>query len=121
MLHEKAQLFTLRSARLRKYLLKEHQEIVLGEELHKTAQRVVANVGKANAATSKEEERSKLIVARGKLNVASMYIDLMHEVNYMTGEQFRSMNRDLEEIGKLLQTRLGPNYQPRMDWFNDEG
>ena len=105
-LRVKSEQFVVRSTRLRAYLLYEHQEVVLGEELQKTARLVSANAAKALAAESAEAERPYLIKVRQKLAVASMYVDLLLGVELLTREQFNSLEDDLKLMLKLMQTRL---------------
>ena len=89
---EKSFDFAVRIVNLRKYLTREHKEFVLSKQLLRSGTSIGANVSEAQRGQSKADFTAKMSIA---LKEAS-------ETEYLTKEQYVSLNADVQELIGLL-------------------
>ena len=99
---EKSMDFAIRIVNLYKYLCKEKNEFVLSKQLLRSGTSVGANIREAIYGQSKADFVAKMRIALKECSETGYWLELLHKTEYLTDEQFESMNADYEEIIKLL-------------------
>ena len=61
-----------------------------------------ANIAEAECAISRKDFSAKMYIAFKECNETKYWLDVLHETNYLTEKQFRSINRDCNELYRLL-------------------
>lgn len=96
--------FAIRIVKLYQFLCSDKKEFVLSKQLLRSGTAVGALVREAEHAESKLDFKHKLSIAQKEINETIYWLELLKETNYLTNEQFQSMNNDAVEIIKLLTT-----------------
>ena len=94
--------FAVRIVNLYKYLCNDKNEFVLSKQLLRSGTSVGANVREAIYGQSKADFVSKMSVALKEASETGYWLELLHKTEYLTDEQFKSINIDYEEMMKLL-------------------
>ena len=98
--------FAVRVVRLYKFLCEEKKEFVLSKQLLRSGTSVGAMVREAEHGESKSDFRHKMAIAQKEINETIYWLELLRETEYLTNEQFESMNADAIEIIKLITSIL---------------
>ena len=61
-----------------------------------------ANIAEAECAVSRKDFSAKMYIAFKECNETKYWLDILYATNYLTDKQFRSINRDCNELYKLL-------------------
>ena len=102
-LREKSFAFAVRIVKLVRFLEKERSEWVLSKQVMRSGTSVGANVRESRFAQSEADYVSKLSIALKEADETGYWLDLLHETDYITAEQFDSLNSDLDLlIGTLV-------------------
>ena len=96
--------FATRIVKLYKYLSENKKEYVLSKQLLRSGTSVVANVSEGERAQSKADFISKMSIALKEANETEYWIRLLHRTGFLTERQYQSLDRDLDEIIRLLVT-----------------
>ena len=99
---EKSKAFAIRIVRLYRYLSEEKKEWILSKQLLRSGTSIGANVVEALAAISKKEFLSKMYISYKECYETEYWLDLLHETNYLTDDEFESINQDNQALKKLL-------------------
>lgn len=99
---EKSKAFAIRIVRLYRYLSEEKKEWILSKQLLRSGTSIGANVVEALAAISKKEFLSKMYISFKECYETEYWLDLLHETNYLTDDEFESINQDNQALKKLL-------------------
>ena len=99
---EKSKAFALRIIKLYKYLDANHRIGVIATQLLKSGTSIAANVKEAIRAQSKADFYSKLNISLKEASETEYWLELLYESEYITKEQFESIQRDCQEILKIL-------------------
>ncbi len=99
---EKSKAFALRIVKLYRYLCEEKKEFVLSKQLLRSGTSIGANVKEAIQGQSKKDFLSKLQVSLKEASETEYWLDLLVSSDYITGEQYESINADCAELLKLL-------------------
>ena len=99
---DKSKAFALRIIRLYNCLKVTHNEFVLSKQILRAGTSIGANIAEAEFAISTKDFLSKLYIARKEAAETKYWLDLLNDAEYITKEQFDSINSDCEEIIKLL-------------------
>ena len=99
---DKSKNFAIRIINLYKYLAKEKQEFILSKQLLRSGTSIGANVREAGQAQSKNDFISKMNIALKEASESEYWLELLHETDYLTDEQFESIYSDCNELNKLL-------------------
>ena len=96
--------FAVRIVNMVKFLL---QHISIAEhpifkQLLKSGTSIGANVREAEHAESTEDFIHKMKIALKEANESEYWLELFFRTNYITSEQYNSLNADCTEINKLL-------------------
>ena len=102
MIVEKSFDFAVRIVNLRKYLTREHKEFVLSKQLLRSGTSIGANVSEAQRGQSKADFTAKMSIALKEASETEYWIKLLYRTEYLSKEQFESLNGDIQELIGLL-------------------
>jgi four helix bundle protein len=94
--------FALRIVKLFQYLQTEKKEFVLSKQLLRSGTSVGALVREAEHSESKADFIHKLAIAQKEINESIYWLELLFASEYLSKEQFESINNDAVEIIKLI-------------------
>ena len=94
--------FAIRIVRLYRYLREEKNEWVLSKQLLRSCTSIGANVVEALASISKKEFLSKMYISFKECCETEYWLDLLHDTNYLSDEEYESIYKDNIELRKLL-------------------
>ena len=94
--------FAVRVVKLYQYLCAEKKEFVLSKQLLRSGTSVGAMVREAEHAETKNDFKHKMGIAQKEINETIYWLELLKETDYLTQEQFESINTDAVEIIKLI-------------------
>ena len=93
-----SKLFAIRIIKLYKYLVNDKQEYVISKQILRSG----ANVRESVNAQSTMDFINKLNIALKEANETEYWLELLHETDYITEDQFNSMYQDCGENVALL-------------------
>ncbi len=96
--------FAVRVVKLYRYLCDEKKEFVLSKQLLRSGTSVGAMVREAEHSESKPDFIHKMAIAQKEINESIYWLELLNETDYLTQQQFESINNDAIEIIKLITT-----------------
>src|SRR5690554_4791084 len=94
--------FAVRVVKLYQFLCEQKREFVLSKQLLRSGTSVGAMVREAEHAETKNDFKHKLSIAQKEINETIYWLELLKETDYLTEEQFESINTDAIEIIKLV-------------------
>jgi len=94
--------FAVRVVRLYQYLCGEKKEFVLSKQLLRSGTSVGAMVREAEHGETKADFKHKMAIAQKEINETLYWLELLKETEYLTSEQFDSINKDAIELIKLV-------------------
>ena len=96
--------FALRIIKLYKYLtlVSDMKEYVMSKQVLRCGTSIGANVKEALRGQSKADFRAKMNIALKEASETEYWLELLHESDYITEEQFQSIIADNIEIIKIL-------------------
>ena len=94
--------FSVRVIKLYQFLCEQKKEYVLSKQLLRSGTSVGAMVREAEHAETKTDFKHKMGIAQKEINETIYWLELLKETNYITQEQFESINSDAVEIIKLI-------------------
>ena len=94
--------FAVRIVKLYRHLCEQKKEYVLSKQLLRSGTSVGAMVREAEHAESKTDFRHKMAIAQKEINETIYWLELLVATDYLTREQFESINADAVEIIKLI-------------------
>ena len=100
--YQKAKQFAKRVVLLGKHLRDEHQEYILSKQIVRSGTSIGANIAEARCGCSRKDFINKIYIALKECAETLYWIDLLHDTDYLTDEEFESMNADCEELRKIL-------------------
>ena len=103
--------FAIRIVRLYRYLREEKNEWVLSKQLLRSGTSIGANVVEAQAAISKKEFLAKMYISFKECNETEYWLELLHDTDYLTDDEFVSIRQDNLELKKLLSSITYTTYQ----------
>ncbi len=98
----KSFMFAVRIVKLYQFLCEQKKEFVLSKQLLRSGTSVGAMVREAEHAETKNDFKHKMGIAQKEINEVIYWLELLKETNYLTQEQFESINTDAIEIIKLV-------------------
>lgn len=99
---EKSFLFAVRIVKLYQYLCDTKKEFVISRQLLKSGTAVGALVRESEHAESRSDFKHKLAIAQKEINETLYWLELLKESEYLSNEEFESINNEAIEIMKLL-------------------
>ncbi len=94
--------FAVRVVRLYQFLCDQKKEYVLSKQLLRSGTSVGAMVREAEHAETKNDFKHKMGIAQKEINETIYWLELLQETDYLTSDQFESMNADAVEIIKII-------------------
>ena len=94
--------FAIRVVRLYQFLCDQKKEYVLSNQLLRSGTSVGAMVREAEHAETKNDFKHKMGIAQKEINETIYWLELLHKTDYLTLDQFESMNSDAVEIIKII-------------------
>lgn len=88
--------------RLYQYLRDDKREYVLAKQLLRAGTSIGANLAEAECAISRKDFLSKVYIALKECSETLYWLELLHETDYLTMEQYSSMQSDCEELRRIL-------------------
>ncbi len=98
----KSKAFALRIINLYKYLCENTNIYPIAKQILRSGTSIGANLREAIRGQSKPDFYSKLGIALKEAEETQYWLELLHESNYISTKQFKSINSDCEELIKLL-------------------
>ena len=100
--YQKAKLFAKRIVFLGKHLKEEHQEFILSKQIVRSGTSIGANIAEARCGYSRKDFIYIIYIALKECAETLYWIDLLHDTDYLTDDEFKSLNADCEELRKIL-------------------
>ena len=94
--------FAVRVVKLYQFLCEQKKEFVLSKQLLRSGTSVGAMIREAEHAETKNDFKHKMGIAQKEINETIYWLELLKETDYLTTEQFESVNNDAIEIIKLI-------------------
>ena len=101
-LKEKSFNFAIRIVKLYQFLQSDKKEYILSKQLLRSGTSVGAMVRESEHAESKADFIHKLAIAQKEINESIYWIELLNATDYLTKNQFESINTDAIEIIKII-------------------
>lgn len=101
---DKTKSFALRIIKLYKYLtlVSDMKEYVMSKQVLRCGTSIGANVKEALRGQSRADFRAKMNIALKEASETEYWLELLHESDYISEEQFQSIIADNIEIIKIL-------------------
>lgn len=90
--------FAIRIVRLNKYLLEQKNEYVMSKQILRSGTSIGVNISEAEMAQSTADFIAKMHIALKEANETKYWLELLQKTDYITIEQYDSMNKDLGRI-----------------------
>ena len=94
--------FAVRIVNLRKYLTDSKKEFVMSKQLLRCGTSIGANIAEAEKAQSTADFYTKLTIALKEANETHYWLRLLQATDYLTDEQFKSIEAEATELIALL-------------------
>ncbi len=94
--------FAVRIVNLYKFLTEQKKEFVLSKQLLRSGTSIGANVAEAQRGQSKADFVAKMSISLKEANETNYWLKLLYKTEYLTEQQFLSINNDITEIIKML-------------------
>lgn len=101
-LKDKSFNFAIRIVNLYKFLKKQHGEYILSQQLIRSGTSIGAIVREAEHAESMKDFIHKLSIGLKEANESKYWLDLLFATDFITKKMYDSLNKDCEELLKLL-------------------
>ena len=98
----KSKKFAVRVVNLYKYLCDEKKEFVLSKQILRSGTSIGANIAESECAISDKDFLSKIYIALKECVETIYWLDLLFDTDYLSKEQYDSIQSDCEEIRKML-------------------
>ena len=99
---EKSKAFAIRIINLYRFLCETKNEYVLSKQLLRSGTSIGANLSESVCAISKKDFASKVYIALKECSETAYWLELLYKTEYLTEEQYRSMDDDCRELLKIL-------------------
>jgi four helix bundle protein len=110
---EKSHSFAQRIVKLYLFLKTEKKEFELAKQVLRSGTSIGANIEEAIGGLSRKDFSAKLGIAYKEARETKYWLRLLHDTNFIESKIFNFMNRDCEEllkiIGSILKTLRKPN------------
>ena len=101
-LHEKSYTFAIRIVRLNKYLTSQKKEYILSNQILRSGTSIGALVSESKFAQSSPDFINKLSISLKEANETHYWINLLKDTDYIDIKMFKSLEKDINELLKLL-------------------
>ena len=94
--------FAIHIVRLYQHLRSDMMEAVMSKQLLRSGTSIGANLHEAQESISPKEFEAKIYIALKEARETEYWLELLHRTDYLTKDEFDSMNNDCSELLKLL-------------------
>ncbi len=94
--------FAVRIVRVYQFLSMQKSEFVISKQLLRSGTSVGAMVKEAEHAESRLDFKHKMSIAQKEINESIYWLELLKETEYLSKEQFESLNIDAIELIKIV-------------------
>ena len=101
-IQEKTFLFAVRIVNFYGYLVDKKKEYVLSKQILRSGTSIGANIEEAIGGQSKRDFINKVSIAYKESRETRYWLRLLKEANYIDDKIFNSVNKDCEEIIKII-------------------
>jgi four helix bundle protein len=101
-LQEKSFAFAIRIVKLYKFFSEEKKEYVLSKQILRSGTSIGANTEEGIGGQSDKDFLSKLNIAYKEARETIYWLKLFYATDYLSKEQFESLQNDAEELCKIL-------------------
>ncbi len=108
----KSKAFALRIVRTYQFLANDKREFILSRQMLRAGTGIGANVRESQRAQSRADFASKLGIALKEADETQYWLELLHESDYLSDETFAPLDRDCEELIRLLVSITAAMKQP---------
>ena len=99
---EKSFDFAVQIVNLYKFLTVEKREYVLSKQLLRSGTSIGANISEAQRGQSKADFIAKMSIALKEANETDYWLRLLYKTDYISEEQFESLNSGINELIRIL-------------------
>ncbi len=99
---DKSYAFAIRIVKCCQYLQTEKKEYILSKQLLRCGTSIGANLAEADGAISNADFSAKVSISYKECQETKYWLNLLKDTNYITKQDFESINIDTEEISKIL-------------------
>ena len=99
---DKSKSFAIHIIKLYKYLVSEKQEYTLSKQVLRSGTSIGANVRESLRAQSRADFISKQNIALKEADETCYWLELLHETDFITDNEFENIYAEAKEIVKLL-------------------
>ena len=99
---DKSKAFALRIIRLKKYLAAEKREYIMANQIVRSGTSIGSNIREARRAQSDADFIHKLCISLKEADETQYWLELLHESDYINDAIYLSMNKDCDEIIRIL-------------------
>lgn len=99
---DKSKNFAIRIVRHYQYLCTEKKEFVLSKQLLRSGTSIGANLAEAIYGISDKDFLSKMYISLKECAETKYWLELLFKTDYLTEQQYQSINEDCTELIKLL-------------------
>jgi len=100
--YQKAEAFAIRIVKLWKYLTSTKHEYEISTQLKRSGTSIGANTIEALYGASRKDFVNKLYIAEKECNESKYWLKILYKTDYLTEQEYNSINYDCIEIAKLL-------------------
>ncbi len=94
--------FAICIVRVYNYLRNEKNEFVMSKQLLRSGTSIGANIAEAECAISKKDFLSKMYISFKECAETRYWLELLHETDYLTQNEYESINNDCAELMRIL-------------------
>lgn len=94
--------FSVRIVKLYKYLTEVKKETIMARQILRSGTSIGANISEAQSASSEKDFLFKMQIASKECNETKYWLLLLYKTDFITQEEFESINSDCIELMKLL-------------------
>lgn len=94
--------FAVRIVNLYKYLKKNHSEFILSQQIVRSGTAIGALIREAEHGESLKDFAHKLNISLKEANEAKYWLDILFATDFINRKMYESINKDCEELLKLL-------------------
>lgn len=99
---DKSKSFAIHIVKLYKYLCEEKKEYVLSKQILRSGTSIGANVKEAIRGQSKADFIAKMSISLKEASETEYWLEILHETDYLSDEQFNGIYMDCKELLKIL-------------------
>ena len=103
---EKFLAFAVRMVKLKNYLNEQKHEYNMADQVQRSGTAIGANHREATFAESDVDFIHKLQIAQKECSETIYWLELLKATDYISEEQYNSLNSDAEEIMRMLTTSI---------------